>query len=160
MNLFDIALNLGKSLFDNASKNGNNSSAEESDTDSDSNIYTRTFDEWESCWQYLGPLDNLSLSHLSSSVGLYRAKKNGRIVYLGRAIEYDNGGLRKRLSDYTRASGSSRKHKSGQLMNKNANDLEIEILVTGGNAKAADLAKKLEAHFVAKYQPEWNSMLK
>ncbi|MFZ4856790.1 MAG: hypothetical protein ACOYL3_10375 [Desulfuromonadaceae bacterium] len=160
MNLFDIALNIGKSLFNNATKNSSSSDINESDADSDLNTYTRSFDEWENYWQYLGPLNNLKLSHLSSSVGLYRAKKKGQIVYLGRAVEYNNGGLRKRLSDYTRASGSSRKHKSGQLMNKNATDLEIEILITGGSAKAADLARKLEVHFVSKYQPEWNKMLK
>ena len=82
MNLFDIAINIGKSLLSNATKQSSNSNMDESNTDSDLNAYTRSFDEWESCWQYLGPLDNLKLSHLSSSVGLYRAKKNGQIVYL------------------------------------------------------------------------------
>jgi len=119
---------------------------------------TKTLNEWERSWAYLGPLSSLNLSHLSSSVGLYRAKLNGEIVYLGRAVEFSNGGLRKRLSDYTRESNSGRKHQSGQKMNKNADDLEIEILVTGKDAEAAMIAKKLEPYFIGLYRPEWNKM--
>lgn len=37
-------------------------------------------------------------------------------MYVGRAIELNNGGFRKRLSDYSRGSDSARNHKSGRLI--------------------------------------------
>jgi len=114
--------------------------------------------DWDKEWQPLGTLANVSLSHLSHSVGLYRASLNGEVVYIGRAVEYNNGGLRKRLSDYTRASDTGRKHRSGQHMHKHAHELQMDILVTGSDAEAAKLAKKLEPQFVRLYRPKWNKM--
>ena len=91
---------------------------------------------------------------------IYRAKLRGEIVYIGRAVEYSNGGLRKRLSDYTRESDSSRKHTSGQLMNEHASQLSIDILITGSNPEAVDAAKQLEQYFIGTYRPAWNKMFK
>lgn len=120
----------------------------------------KTLREWEGSWQYLGTLDSANLSNLSGSVGLYRAKLRGEVVYIGRAVEYSNGGLRKRLSDYTRESDSSRKHASGQLMNEHASQLSIDILITGSDQDAVDAAKKLEQYFIGTYRPAWNKMFK
>lgn len=120
----------------------------------------KTLRQWESSWEYLGALSTASLSHLSPYVGLYRATLRGQVVYIGRAVEYSNGGLRKRLSDYTRASDSSRKHRSGQLMHEHADELQIEILKTGTDAEAAEVAVKLERYFIGRYSPPWNQMLK
>lgn len=120
----------------------------------------RTLREWERSWQPLGTLSGANISHLSNSVGLYRATLNSTIVYIGRAVEYANGGLRKRLSDYTRDSDSARKHQSGQLMHQNASRLHIDILVTGSDSEAAETARKLERCFIGMYSPEWNRMLK
>lgn len=120
----------------------------------------KTLGEWDRSWEHLGVLDSASLSHLSSSVGLYRAKLRGKVVYIGRAVEHSNGGLRKRLSDYTRSSNSSRKHTSGQLMNEHASQLVIDVLITGSNENAASVARKLESYFIGKYSPDWNKMLK
>lgn len=120
----------------------------------------KTLREWDGSWTTLGVLSNANLGHLSSSVGLYRARLAGEIVYIGRAVEYSNGGLRKRLSDYTRASDSSRTHNSGKLMNAHSSALTIDILITGGDQDAADVARKLEAYFIGKYKPQWNKRLK
>jgi len=100
------------------------------------------------------------LSNLSNSVGLYKAELGGKVVYIGRAVEYSNGGLRKRLSDYTRESDSSRKHTSGQLMNQHASQLSVDILITGSDSDAVEVAKKLEQYFIGIYSPEWNKMFK
>lgn len=119
----------------------------------------RTIASWEEDWERAGTLQS-DFSHLSSFVGLYRARLAGQIVYVGRAVEWDNGGLRKRLRDYTRNSDSSRKHGSGRLMNAHADQLEIEVLRTGNCENAAGVARTLEKMFVGKYRPEWNVHLK
>lgn len=116
----------------------------------------KTYRQWESGWRYAGRLDNLDLSRYSHSVGLYKAEMNGEVMYVGRAIEYSNGGIRKRLSDYTRDSDSARKHTSGRMMHANASDLSIYILVVGSDASAAEATRKLERYFIAKYSPKWN----
>lgn len=76
-----------------------------------------TLSQWDSRWIYLGTLSSLSLENLQTynkSIGLYKAEMNGEITYLGRAIEYNNGGFRKRLRDYVRNSDSARTHGSGK----------------------------------------------
>lgn len=120
----------------------------------------RTFREWESRWQYAGRLDSIDLSRYSSYVGLYKAELNGRVMYVGRAIEYSNGGIRKRLSDYTRESDSARKHTSGRLMHANASDLEIYLLLVGTDEEAAQATRQLERYFIGKYSPEWNKVFR
>jgi hypothetical protein len=119
-------------------------------------VGSKTVNQWDSQWRTIGTLSDVELSPFNKSVGLYRARLQGRIVYIGRAIEYSNGGLRKRLSDYRRKSNSGRTHGSGQKMNANNAELKIEVLITGGDSEAAGIAKKLEPLMVGKHQPEWN----
>ena len=44
-------------------------------------------------------------------------------------------------------------------MNEHASELNIEVLITGGDQEAVDTAKKLEKYFIGKHSPEWNSIL-
>lgn len=106
----------------------------------------------------LGTSLPINLTQYNKNVGLYRARLGGRIVYIGKAIEWNNGGFRKRLSDYTRESSSARKHGSGQKMYAHRNELVIELLIVGGDAKAAEITPKLEALMIGKYNPEWNKV--
>ena len=56
-------------------------------------------------WQTLPNGLASDLSEFRDKVGLYRMRNEaGEVVYVGRAVEWDNGGLRKRLRDYTRES--------------------------------------------------------
>lgn len=107
-------------------------------------------------WIYIGTLDNVANNDLRHVVGLYKAVLNGKTVYIGRAVEYSNGGLKKRLADYTRQSDSARKHKSGQLMHQNASDLKMYVMVTGSDSEAANRARELETEMINRYRPEWN----
>lgn len=116
----------------------------------------KTISQWESGWQSIGILSDADLTPYNKFVGLYRARLGGRIVYIGRAIEFSNGGFRKRLSDYRRQSDSARKHESGQQMNTYSDQISIDILVTGDDAAAADVARELERLLIGKYTPEWN----
>ena len=117
-------------------------------------------------WTKLGCLGDIYDNHkellncYSNLVGLYMHKINGEIMYIGRAIEYANGGLRKRLSDYCRPNDSARKHPSGQKIYANRYRIQTYIMVVGSDAVAAEETKELEKQFVAKYNPPWNDKLK
>tara|TARA_R110002110_G_scaffold415748_1_gene654847 strand:- start:86201 stop:86584 length:384 start_codon:yes stop_codon:yes gene_type:complete len=119
-----------------------------------------TVKDWEEKWQTIGVLKDSDFSPFKESAGLYRARLVGKIVYIGRAIEISNGGIRKRLADYTRENDSARKHPSGVKMYKNRASLIIDILETGNDDAAVSAAQNLEPLLVAKYKPEWNDMLK
>lgn len=116
----------------------------------------RTIQEWDRKWQRIGTLETVNLTPYNRYVGLYRAFLHGKLVYIGRAIEWNNGGFRKRLSDYRRESHSARKHSSGQLMYKHRHELQMEIMITGEGQTAADHARTLERIFIGKYNPPWN----
>ena len=81
-------------------------------------------------------------------------------MYIGRAVELNNGGFRKRLSDYRRDSDSARRHKSGSTIYENLDSISVDVLVVGTDQDAIEVTKKLEGPFIQKYQPPWNKMLK
>lgn len=137
-------------------QNGNNSQKGNGKTVNPFAIRGKTVDEWEREWRSIGILNNLELTQYNRYVGVYRAWLNGKIIYIGRAIEWNNGGFRKRLSDYTRDSDSARKHKSGRNMYEHRDKLKIDIIIIGSDEESAKGATQLEARLVAKYQPEWN----
>ena len=110
----------------------------------------------EKNWYNIGILKYADLSSLAKYVGVYRMKLHGELVYIGRAIEYNNGGFRKRLRDYLRDSDSARKHKSGQLIYEHAHELQVDIIKTGTDREASDIASKLEKKLISKYSLLWN----
>lgn len=119
----------------------------------------KTVSEWDCEWQYIGKLKDANLTPYNSCVGLYRHVVNGTTKYVGRAIELNNGGFRKRLSDYRRESNSARKHASGRTIYENLDRIETYILVVGNTQEAVEITKKLEGEFVIRYNPEWNKQI-
>ncbi|MGE6415318.1 hypothetical protein ACQKDD_14235 [Planococcus kocurii] len=118
-----------------------------------------TVSQWNSRWISLGMLSSLSLENLSQynkKIGLYKAEMNGQVVYLGRAIEYANGGFRKRLRDYVRESDSARTHGSGKKMHENANAIRLSILVVGDSQEDVDTVKALEKAMINHLDVRWN----
>ena len=85
-----------------------------------------------------------NISYLNKLVGLYRARWNRKIVYIERAISYNNGGLRKWLTDYVRDSESSRGNSYSSNMNRYKDQLSIDVLIVVENAATAELTKELE----------------
>ena len=75
------------------------------------------------------------------------------------AIELNNGGFRKRLSDYRGESNSVRKHASGRTIYEHLDEIETYILVVGNTQEAVDITKKLAGEFVRRYDPEWNKQI-
>lgn len=127
-------------------------------TNANTSIGGKTLNQWDREWRSIGMLRNVqgNISYLNKSVGLYRAKSNGKVVYIGRAIEYNNGGLRKRLTDYVRSSESSRGTNSSNNMNTYKENLYIDVLIVGENEEAANITRKLEIMMIGKYRPQWN----
>ena len=79
-------------------------------------------------YDYLGTLSEISLDKLKTythSIGLYIMTFHSIPVYVGRAIEFKNGGIRKRIRDYQRSSNS---HTSGEWIQNHMEDLEVLIL--------------------------------
>lgn len=116
--------------------------------------------EWDKKWVCIGPLKTANLTPYNHCVGLYRHVINGETVYVGRAIELNNGGFRKRLSDYRRESDSGRTHTSGRLINQNLSKITTYVLVVGDTKEDVETTKELEKLFVKKYNPKWNIQFK
>lgn len=117
---------------------------------------SKTLADWDAEWQYIGYLKDADLSLYNHCVGLYRHVISGKTMYVGRAIELNNGGFRKRLSDYRRESGSARKHQSGRLIYEHLDEIETYILIVGNTTVAVEETRRLEGHFVSLYNPPWN----
>ena len=126
----------------------------------DSIVDGKTLDEWDREWISIGKLKDANLTPYNKSVGLYKHVVAGKIKYIGRATEYNNGGLRKRLSDYRRESNSAREHTSGTIINEHIDEIETYVLVVGTDKEAVEITKKLEPMFIKKYSPEWNRNFK
>ncbi|MBR2513494.1 MAG: GIY-YIG nuclease family protein [Halomonas sp.] len=159
MGFWDIAGKVAKGLGNAAKAAAVQAQEKQYQQNKNAVIGGKTISQWEGGWKSIGTLSDSNLTPYNKSVGLYRAWLNGQVVYIGRAVEFSNGGFRKRLSDYRRQSDSARKHGSGQKMNAHNDQLDIDILVTGDDAKAAEVAKKLEILLVGKYKPKWNKQL-
>lgn len=118
-----------------------------------------TVSDWNSRWVSLGILSSLTLEDLgkyNKQIGLYKVEMNGQVAYLGKAIEYNNGGFRKRLRDYVRGSDSALTHGSGKKMNEHADHLRISILIVGDSAKDVDTVIALERAMILEFNPNWN----
>src|SRR5699024_12065269 len=89
------------------------------------------FREWNEKWKEIKYLKDANLKPYNKDVGLYRLKLDNRVVYIGRATELNNGGIRKRLSDYRRDNDSARNYKSGRKINNNIDNIITDILVVG-----------------------------
>ena len=123
---------------------------------SNTSYMNKSITDWDAEWKYIGYLRDADLSMYNHCVGLYRHVIAGRTMYVGRATELNNGGFRKRLSDYRRDSDSARKHQSGRVIHEHLNEIETYILVIGDTVEAVETTKQLEGHFVSRYNPPWN----
>jgi len=115
-----------------------------------------SFREWNEKWKEIGYLKDANLKPYNKDVGLYRLKLDNRVVYIGRATELNNGGIRKRLSDYRRDNDSARNYKSGRKINNNIDNIIADILVVGNTEEAISITISLEDKFIKHYNPLWN----
>ncbi len=119
------------------------------------NLNGKSLSQWESLWKPLGTLSQKKFMSYKS-IGLYKAILNNEIIYIGRAVEFNNGGLSKRLNDYVRNSNSGRKSSAGCKMFAYRNLLNIEILEVGCRKEDVALVKLLERVYIYDLNPKWN----
>lgn len=113
--------------------------------------------EWNQQWQTLE--GGLSKRHdeLREVVGVYRFRRRDEVVYIGCAREYAKGGLKKRLSDFTRPGDSGRKHYAGQMIYEHRETLEVDVIVTGADYQAGWTAQRLKTALLGRRKPVWNA---
>lgn len=110
-------------------------------------------------WIPLGALSETStdFSSYSKDIGIYRAILNGEMVYIGKATELNNGGIRKRLRDYTRTSDSARNYPAGALMYQHRNEIQIEIVIFKRTLDNIADIDALELELIRELKPKWNN---
>ena len=112
----------------------------------------KTLREWDADWLPVKGGFTVRHSELRHHVGLFRASFGHAIMYIGKAVEVDNGGLRKRLSDFRRASPSGREHHGAMRIHDHLKELDLQVLITG----TVELAELLKLAMIARHLPPWN----
>lgn len=112
----------------------------------------KTLQEWDADWLPVEGGFTVLQSDLRHQVGLFQARLGGAIMYIGKAVEADNGGLRKRLSDFRRASPSGREHHGAMRIHDYLNELDLHVLMTG----TVETAELLKLAIIARHLPPWN----
>ncbi len=116
----------------------------------------RPLGEWEGHWTKVDGGFDRPHPELRHSVGLFRAVLRGEVKYIGVGTEHANGGLRKRIADFTRESSSAREHEGGEYIHEHSDKLELEVLTTGHDKQAGEIAKALKPHMLALHSPRKN----
>lgn len=77
-----------------------------------------SIDDFDKNWQYVGLLSAFDANEAKKhrEIGLFMAKYKGSVVFIGMAREEKNGGLGKRIRDFTRPTKSARSHPAGELL--------------------------------------------
>ena len=112
----------------------------------------KTLLEWDANWLRVEGDFTVLHSDLRRHVGLFRASFGNSIMYVGKAVEVHNGGLRKRLSDFRRASPSGRQHHGAMRIHDHLKELDLHVLITG----AVELAELLKSAMITRHLPPWN----
>lgn len=154
MSFFDIAKNIAKGIAQEALN-----TATQTDTFKNKLYGDKTINQWNQKWINIGMPKNANLTPYNHCVGLYRHVINEKTMYIGRAIELNNGGFRKRLSDYRRLSDSARKRESGRTINGHLDEIQTRVLIVDDDHEAVEIAKQLEGPFIKMYRPEWNKVI-
>lgn len=116
----------------------------------------KAVEDWDRLWVAVaGGLKHYQ-PKLRHMVGLYRVSLNGRVMATGSGTD-KAGGLAKRLSDFSRPSPSGRNHHAGQLINDDLNSLTVEVLITGSDRHAREIALQLKTPMIRLHQPVWSA---
>ena len=107
----------------------------------------KTLQQWDADWLPVEGGFTVLHSDLRHHVGLFRASFGNSIMYIGKAVEVHNGGLRKRLSDVRRASPSAREHYGAMRIHDHLEDLDLHVLITG----SVELAELLKSAMITRH---------
>ena len=109
----------------------------------------------------LGTLGDVGLEELRAfnhSIGIYIMTLGVLPVYIGRAVEFKNGGLRKRLRDYLREGNSARKHTSGRMINSLKDDLLLYVIELGHTEEDVALVENAESSLISNIFTKFNEV--
>ena len=116
----------------------------------------KTIEEWHGLWVVIpGGLQGYQRA-LRRKVGVYRVLWRGQIVAIGTATDLI-GGLAKRLSDFSRPSPSGRNHHAGRLIHEHLSELVVEVLITGSDDNAREIARDLKTPMIRRHRPIWTA---
>ena len=115
----------------------------------------KTVDEWDRKWDDVPGGLRRPQPQLRHRVGLFRFTLRGQIMALGTAVDRSRG-IAKRLADLTRTGVSGRNHYAGKLIFEHRDELELKVLVTGGNVEhAREIARQLRTPMIQRHHPVW-----
>ena len=120
-------------------------------------IGPKTVGEWDTEWQRLDGDFNVTQTCVNKTVGLYRAVDGNNTMAIGQAIEFQNGALRKRISDFRRKCESNSKGFMGEYIRDNRISLKLFVLCVGDNEEAAKLTIDLKEAMLKLYNPPKNA---
>ena len=111
-------------------------------------------DELEKHWIDVGLLSSFdeSRERQYNDIGLFKAMYEGSVVFIGMAREIKNGGLGKRIRDFTRDTESARSHPAGKLLHSKMTEVRIYILTIPDRESIC----KIRRSFITRYNPLWN----
>lgn len=119
-------------------------------------FHGKTLREWDAEWLPVQGGFTVLHSDLRHHVGLFQASLGRNTMYIGKAVEFKNGALRKRLSDFRRESPSGREHYGAMRIYDHLDELELHVLITGSDKAAAELAELLKPAMIVRHLPPWN----
>lgn len=111
-------------------------------------------DELEKYWIDVGLLSSFDEEHERQykDIGLFKATYKGSVVFVGMAREDKNGGLGKRIRDFTSPTKSARSHPAGELLHSKMDAVRMSILTIPDRKSIC----KIRRLFIRRYNPAWN----
>ena len=92
---------------------------------------------------------------LRGQVGVILFRQNGKVVAISIGTEL-KGGLQKRLADFYRDSLSGRNYAAGHRLYVERDTLSVEVIITGSDAAAQKLARRLKYALIKLKGPAWH----
>lgn len=109
----------------------------------------RRLEDWENSWRRIGLLPSAHLTAPRETMGLFRLRLGGDIVYLGRS---QGASLRRSLKGLH--GGADPGTILGQHLRQRSHELVVEILITG----CTEVADSLEQRWLQQLRPPWNRL--
>ncbi len=111
----------------------------------------RSLTEWESGWRRIGLLSSAHVTAPQEAAGLFRLRRGGDIVYLGRSNELHGNCLRRTLRGLLHGGNHTGTVLDRQLPD-HAHELAVEILITANE----NFARQLQERWLRQSHPVWN----
>lgn len=115
----------------------------------------RSIQDWDNDWVHVEGGFTRYHPQYRHEVGLYRAVLHGEVTAIGAGVSRD-GGLAKRLSDFRRPGNHERDHNLGREIYAHLDVADLEVLITGSDWVARDIAVRLTRPMIVMHKPRWN----